>query len=207
MKLLFNAGDSYTDTTGPWCPESKLQYWHTIGLALGCATMINESQQQRSNTAIIRSVISHCLGNPTLDTVYLINLTNLFRKDIVAGHSHKLEDILNKQAISQLDFEVLECELYIQLIGLIEFLRTHRKQFYIVNNSTDYSDQPLPMRDLYVSYIKQCPEVLNWFAGSKYSFFEQNGHKPVDYEQYGWHGHLDPKGHEMYAKYLLDLIN
>lgn len=206
MKVFFSAGDSYTDTLGPWCPDDKNQYWYIIARELGYDVIINDSQQQRSNSRIIQSVVNHCLSNPHADTLYLINLTNVFRKDIVFSHSSTLHEILNKESILELEFEVLECELYSQLITLVGFLRNHQKRYYIVNNSRNYSDSPLPPRDEYVKQIKLIPEVLNWFSGSKYEFLEKNNIRPVDFDEYGFDGHLDSHGHKLYADYLLDLI-
>lgn len=206
MTTLFTAGDSYTDTSGPWCPDPTNQYWHILAQHLGCEHTVNASQQRRSNNKIIQSVIQHCLTNLEQDTVYLINITNVFRKDIVADRSHTLSDILTPQAIVELDYEVLECELYAQLIGCIELLLTRNKKFYVINNTRDFSAEPLPMRDCYVNYIKNTAQVLNWFENSRVSYAKQHNIKPVDYDQYGWDGHFDAEGHKLYAEYLFNLI-
>ena len=173
--MCYNVGDSYTcysvgdghTTNQTWCPNREDHYWYRIARDIyNCKTIINESIPGRSNDAMIKLVMRHCLENPTTPTIYFINITTIFRMDLTERHSATLHDILTQKAVSELDFEVIECSLYSHLIGLIEFLKARNKQFLIFNNSKTFSDEELPNRDKFVDYFKQEPRIINWFDNS-----------------------------------------
>ena len=210
--ILFNTGDSHTcydvgdghASNGLWCPNVKDHYWYQIAMKdYGCIEFINESRPGRSNDMMIKLVIRHCLENPNLPTFYIINITTIFRFDLTSPQSHTLHDILTPLAIAKLDFETIECTLYAKLIGLIEFLRARNKPFLIINNGKNFSDDQLPMRDAYVKYFKQEPNLINWFDNSRI-YFQENVTKikPVDFDQYGWNGHDGANGHARYYEML-----
>ena len=205
--ILFNVGDSYTSTVN-WCQRQEDHYWYKIGQQLGATELYNDSVPKRSNDAIIKTVMHHCLANPDLDTLYMINITVIFRMDITREYTNSLHNILNKTAIAELDHETIECSLYAHLIGLMEFLKARNKKFLIVNNSKPFTSDPLPMRDPYVEYFKQEPRVLNWFNNSRTQFHETVSKiKPVDFDQYGWDGHDGAEGHRAYFEMLSARIN
>lgn len=199
--ILYNVGDSHT-TTKYWCPKQEDHYWYKIGQDLGCKEIINDSQFGRSNDSMIKSVMKHCLET-IQPTLYFINITTIFRIDLDGTNSYTLHNILTPSAISKINFETIECTLYSQLIGLIEFLKSHNKNFLIVNNGKNFSDDMLPERDAYIAYFKKEPRILNWFDNSRI-YFQENVTKikPVDFNQYGWNGHDGPEGHQAYYEML-----
>ena len=210
--ILFNTGDSHTcfnvgdghAFNGPWCPNVKDHYWYKIGFEkYGCTEFINESIPGRSNDMMMKLVVKHCLENLTVPTLYIINVTTIFRMDLTYPRSYTLHDILTPAALEKLDFETIECTLYSHLIGLIEFLKSHNKNFLIINNSKNFSDEQLPIRDAYVEYFKNEPRILNWFNNSR-TYFQENitKIKPVDFRKYGWNGHDGPAGHQAYYEML-----
>jgi len=152
---------------------------------------------------MIKLVMKHCLENLNIPTLYIINITTIFRFDLTTPHSHTLHDILTPRAIADLDFETIECTLYAHLIGLIEFLKSRNKQFLIINNGKNFSDDQLPMRDSYVKFFKNEPRILNWFDCARINFQENiTKIKPVDFDTYGWNGHDGPAGHAAYYDML-----
>jgi len=208
--ILFNTGDSHTcyntgNGIGIWCPNVEDHYWYKIGMNdYGCTDFINESIPGRSNDMMIKLVIKHVLENPTVDVLYIINITSIFRFDLNSPDSETLQNILTAEAVANLDFETVECTLYAHLIGLIEFLKSRNKKFLIINNGKNFSDSPLPIRDAYVAYFKQEPRVLNWFDNGKVSFHKNiTKIKPVDYNSYGWSGHDGYAGQTAYYKMLV----
>lgn len=210
--LCYNVGDSYTyfnvgdghSSNWNWCPDVKDHYWWRIAQEkYNCTKFINESLPGRSNDAMIKLVMRHCLENPNLSTLYFINVTTIFRIDITEPQSHTLHDILTPKAVSELNFEILECNLYANLIGLIEFLKARNKQFLIFNNSKTFRDNLLPKRDRFVEYFKREPRIINWFEHSRATFHETVSKiKPVDYNLYQWNGHDGPAGHDAYFRML-----
>lgn len=211
--LCYNVGDSHTcynvgaghTSTYPWCPNMEDHYWYKIAKEVYyCNDIINASRPGRSNEAMIKLVMRHCLENPCLPTVYFINITTIFRIDLTEPASSTLHDILRPNAIAILDFETIECTLYSQLIGLMEFLNARNKQFLIFNNSKAFSDARLPKRDKFVEYFKNETRVVNWFENARATFHENLSKvKPVDFDLYQWDGHDGPEGHTAYYKMLL----
>jgi len=210
--ILFNTGDSHTcynvddghASNGVWCPKVEDHYWYKIAMEdYNCTDFVNESRPGRSNDMMIKLVIQHCLENPTLPTLYIINITTIFRFDLTSPHSYTLHNILTPDAISVINFETIECTLYAKLIGLMEFLKARNKPFLIINNGKNFSDEPLPMRDSFVQYFKQDSRILNWFDNARI-YFQENVTKikPVDFNQYGWNGHDGPEGHRYYYEML-----
>lgn len=201
--ILYNVGDSHTYVSRRWCPNIEDHYWYKIGKLYGCKHIFNESLPGRSNEMIIKLAMQHCLENPKLPTLYLINITSIFRIDLAAPGSHTLHHILKKKATAEIDFETIECTLYSQLIGLIEFFKARNKKFLLINNGKNFSDDQLPMRDAFVKYIKNEPQVLNWFDNSKIWYHEHvTKIQPVDYDQCSWNGHDGPEGHQKYFEML-----
>lgn len=214
--ILYNLGDSHTcynigdghASNGTWCPNIKDHYWYKIAKLYGCKQIINESMPGRSNDSLIKLAMKHCLENPDLPTLYIINITTIFRFDLTTPHSHTLHDILTNEAIAKLDFETIECTLYAHLIGIIEFFKARNKQFLIINNGKNFSDSQLPMRDAYVKYVKNEPRILNWFDNSRIWFQENVTRvKPVDFQLFGWNGHDGPIAHSLYFDMLVDKLN
>jgi hypothetical protein len=207
--ILFNTGDSHTWATdkNKWCPLLTDHYWYKISELFKCREIINESLPGRSNDMMIKLAMQHCLENPKLPTLYIINITTIFRFDLTTPHSHTLHNILTKEAVSVLDFETIECTLYTHIIGLIEFFKARNKQFLIINNGKNFSDDQLPMRDVYVDYFKKEPRILNWFNNSR-TWFQENttNIKPVDFDLYEWNGHDGPKGHDRYFQMLHQIL-
>jgi hypothetical protein len=211
--ILYNLGDSHTYNKGSWCPNIEDHYWYKLSKLFGIDTVINESLPGRSNDMMIKLAMQHCLENPQLPVLYILNITTIFRFDIASPHSHTLHNILTKEAINELDFETIECSLYANLIGLMELLKSRNKQFLIINNGKNFSDEQLPMRNSFVEYFKKEPRILNWFDNSRI-WFQENFTKirPVDFEVYGWNGHDGPAAHDQYFNMLtaklklLDLI-
>lgn len=199
--ILYNSGDSHTTNLG-WCPNIEDHYWYKIGQQLKCTDIINDSSPGRSNDSIIKSVMRHCLETDA-PTFYIINITTIFRIDLDSKNSYPLHKILTADAIDHLNFETIECTLYCQLIGLMEFLKSRNRQFIIVNNSKNFSDDQLPIRDAYIQYFKSEPRILNWFTNAKMNFHESvTKIKPFDFFKYGWNGHDGPAGHRAYYEML-----
>lgn len=210
--IVYNVGDSHTwhrpdgadQRTGRWCPDINDQYWYKIAKNhYHCDDYINDSVPGRSNTAMINLVIKHCLENPDLPTLYIVNITTIFRIDLGGPTSQTLHQVLLPSAIAELDFEVIESSLYAQLIGLVEFLKSRNKEFLIINNSKNFSDSTFPPHDAYIKYFKQEPRILNWFNNSRI-YFQENVTKikPMDFNKHGWNGHDGPKGHDAYYQML-----
>jgi len=210
--ILFNTGDSHTcynvgaghAHNGNWCPDVKDHYWYKIAMHdYGCTDFVNESMPGRSNDMMMKLVVKHCLENPALPTLYIVNITNIFRFDLATPHSHTLHDILTPRAVANLDFETIECTLYTHLIGLIEFLKSRNKNFLVINNGKNFSTDQLPMRDAYVEYVKQEPRILNWFDNARIYFQEHvTNIKPVDFDEYSWNGHDGVEGQARYYHML-----
>jgi len=206
--ILYNLGDSHTYNNGIWCPSIQDHYWYKISKLYGCTEIVNESLPGRSNDMMLKLAMQHCLENPKLPVLYILNITTIFRKDLTTPHSHTLHNILTKEAIEKLDFETIECTLYAHIIGLIEFFKARNKQFLIINNGKNFSDNQLPMRDAFVNYVKNEPRILNWFDDSRIWFQENiTGIKPVDFDLCGWNGHDGPAGHSMYFDMLVNKLN
>ncbi|CAB4129158.1 hypothetical protein UFOVP112_256 [uncultured Caudovirales phage] len=202
--MLYNVGDSHTYPAGKWNTELYDQYWQQIANFYGCTDIVNDSIPGRSNDAMIKLVIKHELENPNLPTLYIVNITTIFRIDLHTPESSTLKDVLTTKAIAELDFETIECSLYAHLIGLIEFLKSRNKQFLIINNGKNFSSDQLPMRDAYVEYFQREPRILNWFSNSKVNFHQDTTKiKPVDYDLYSWDGHDGPEGHRAYYEMLV----
>jgi hypothetical protein len=198
----YNVGDSFT-YAGAWCPNEQDHFWYRIAQDLGCVNIINDSEPGASNDSIIKRVMRHCLENPRADTLYLINITTIYRFDITDTGSDKFHDVLKPAAIADLAFERVECTLYAELIGMIELLKARNKKFLVFNNFENFTDAPLPMRDAFVRYIKQEPGVMNWFANARGNFHQAVSQiKPWDYDSKGWVGHDGPQGHLAYYKML-----
>ncbi len=202
--IAYNIGDSYTT---PDVTDAKVtdHYWYKLAMNdLSCQSVINNSKPGRSNDLIVKIAMQHCLENLDLDVFYIINVTTIFRFDInVNKPYHSFKDLLTNRALNDLDFETIECNTYSILIGLIEFLKSRNKQFLIINNSKQFSDDLLPMRDAFVDYFKKEPRILNWFSNARENFHEfQTKIKPYDYKEYGWHGHDGIKGHSAYYEML-----
>jgi hypothetical protein len=205
--ILFNVGDSHTYPDSRWCQPVEEHYWYRIAKDIfNCTEIINHSKPGRSNDAMLKAVMQHCLENPITPTVYFINITNIFRMDI-NDHSNTLHDILTPSAIAQIDFETIECTLYSHLIGTIEFLKYQKKPFLIFNNGKNFSLEPLPKRDAFVNYVKNEPAFLNWFTDSKVDYHSAiTKIKPVDYDLYGWNGHDGIEGHSAMYDRLINFI-
>lgn len=202
--ILFNVGDSHTCDSGGWCPNVHDHYWYKIAMQdYGCTNFINDSLPGRSNDAMMKLVVRHCLDNPELPTLYIINITTIFRIDLATDDSSTLHNILTPAALSKLDFETIECTLYAHLIGTIEFLKSNNKEFLIINNGKNFGDDQLSIRDSYVKYFKQEPRILNWFNNSRI-YFQENVTKikPVDFAKYGWNGHDGEEAHSSYYEFL-----
>jgi len=205
--IVYNVGDSYTSTEN-WCTRQEDHYWYKLGTLLGAHEFYNDSVRKRSNDAIIKIAMRHCLENPNVDTLYIINITVIFRLDITQGYTNSLHKILNKSAIADVDYETIECSLYAHLIGLIELFKSRGKKFLIINNSKNFDDSALPTRDSFVQYFKQQPGILNWFDNARTQFHETVSKiKPVDFAQYGWDGHDGVEGHQAYFEMLQARVN
>ena len=205
--ILFNVGDSHTFPDGGWCPNIKDHYWYRIATnVFNCTEFINHSAPGASNDAMLKAVVRHCLENPTLPTVYFINITTIFRIDL-NDQSSTLHQILKPQAVAQIDFETIECTLYSHLIGTIEFLKSYNKPFLIFNNGKNFSADQLPKRDAYVKYVMNENRILNWFNNAKIDYHAYKTKiKPVDYYQYEWNGHDGVDGHNKMYDMLIKSI-
>jgi hypothetical protein len=198
----YNVGDSFT-YAGAWCPDEHDHFWYRIAQDLGCVTIVNDSEPGASNDAIIKRVMRHCLENPQADTLYLVNITTIYRFDITDSGTDKFHDVLTPGAIADLAFERVECTLYAELIGMIELLKANNKRFLVFNNFENFSSDPLPMRDAFVQYVRSEPRILNWFDNARGNFHETTSHvQPWDYATKGWVGHDGPEGHQAYYKML-----
>ena len=206
--LLFNVGDSHTTPDKKWCHNIEDHYWYKMSKLLGCDSVINSSRPGDSNDMMIKSVMTHELLNSDKNSCYIINITTIFRIDLNYSSSSTLHRILSSSAISILDFETIECNLYSNLIGLCEFLKARRKKFFIINNGKNFSASTLPKRDAFVEYFQKLPQALNWFEDSKISFHESvTKIKPVDFDLYGWSGHDGAEGHAAYYEMLSKKLN
>lgn len=182
-------------------------YWRMIAQYRGCDYFINQSANGSSNDLIMRRVYDHVLRNQSENFLYIINLTSLNRIEIEMSCSDKLEEILVKDALHRYDQEAMELALYTKIIGLISFLRSNQKDFYIINNSKGFIQGPWSPRDAFMEFINQEPRVLNLYEFSKAEFHEKYSRiKPHDYEKYGWGGHDGPEGHRVYFEKLLEII-
>ena len=201
--IVFNTGDSHT-VDGPWCPDPADHYWYKLAKNnYGCTEFINDSKPGRSNDMMIKIVMKHALENPDADVIYIINITTIFRFDLKYTHSSTLHNVLIPSAIADMDFETIECSLYTHLIGLIEFLKSRNKQFLIINNGRNFSEDQLPIRDAYVAYFKQESRILNWFNNARVHFHEHTTKiKPNDFDNYGWDGHNGAEAQLEYYKML-----
>jgi hypothetical protein len=199
--ICFNSGCSFT--TPNTIVNDEQMYWYYLAKNLGGTQFINDSKAGSSNDLIIRRVYNHVLSNISIDTFYIINLTSLNRIELNEINTDRFEDILTHDAISCINFEILELTLFTQLIGLISFLNFYKKDFYIINNSKELSDTPYPLRDNFVKVLKAEPRALNLFNNSKFNFHRDVSKiAPIDYKLYGWHGHDGPEGHYAYYKML-----
>lgn len=199
--LVYNVGDSFT-CAGDWCPDETMQFWYCLAQDLGANTVENNSEPGRSNDEIIKIIMRHCLENPNLDVTYFVNITTIYRFDITTQGGDKFHDVLKPMAVANLDFEKVECTLYAQLIGLMSFLDQHGKNFLVFNNYRNFSQEPLPMRDSFVSYIQQEPRVLNWFDSARADHNQAQGHRPWDFDTLGWGGHDTAVAHRSYYELL-----
>jgi hypothetical protein len=204
--IAYNVGDSFT-FPGSWAPDETKHFWHQVAVNYGCTKFVNDSEPGRSNDRIIKLVMQHALENPTANVLYLINITTIYRFDITNTGGDKFHDVLTPKAIAELDFELVECTLYMQLIGLIELLKSQNKPFFVFNNYRNFGQDSLPMRDPFVKYIKAEPRVLNWFDNARADFNEHVSQiKPWDYNELGWAGHDTTQGHEAYYKMLASIL-
>jgi hypothetical protein len=152
-------------------------------------------------------VYDHVLANLDTEVLYIINVTSINRIELEPNISDKLQDVLTPAALARYDFETVELNLFTQLVAIISFLRTHNKDFYIINNSKELSFSPYPPRDRFTEFLVQEPRAINVFKNSKFNFHKDvSGIKPYDYDQYGWHGHDVPEGHRAYYEFLKTLL-
>jgi len=213
--ILYNIGDMHTchnhggdnPANGYYCFDIEDHYWHKIGKLYGCKHIKNDSFPGRSNEAMIKIAMTHCLQNLKLPTLYILNITTMYRFELEQPASYPLQEILKKSALKKLDFETLECTLYAQLIGLMEFFKARNKKFLIINNDKNFSSEQLPMRDAFVKYFQDEPRVLNWFDNSRTYFHENVTQiKPVDFDVFGWNGHDGVQAHSKYYEMLADTL-
>ena len=203
--LVFNSGCSFT-TPDEFIAEQDM-YWYRLAQDMSADKIINESRPASSNDLIIQRVYRHVLANPTLDTFYIVNLTSLNRIELEPKKSDQFITILTPDAIARIDFETVELTVLSQLIGLVTFLRTYKKDFYIINNSKQLSSTPWPPRDSFVKYLQSDPKILNLFNHSRFEFHKNiSGVKPYDYDSLGWAGHDGADGHLAYYNHLKTLI-
>jgi hypothetical protein len=140
--IAYNVGDSFT-FPGSWAPDETKHFWHQIARNCGCTKFVNDSEPGRSNDRIIKLVMQHALENPTADVLYLINITTIYRFDITDTGGDKFHDVLKPKTIAELDFELVECTLYMQLIGLIELLNKYpRIEIYEPSHSELLAKSP-----------------------------------------------------------------
>lgn len=207
--LLYNIGDSHTSdkhNLGRWCPEPEDHYWYKISKFLGIDRHINDSEPGIGNQQMIRKVSDHCLKYPHEKTLYIINTTTALRLDIFE-QKYPLENVLRPPIINKINFELIEANLYSNLIGLIELLKSKNKNFFIINNVKNYSSNTNPMLDSFIAYFKKEPRILNWFDNSRVDFHQTvTGIKPIDYASYGWMGHDGKEGHLAYSEMLIKRI-
>jgi hypothetical protein len=135
---VYNVGDSFTEA-GPWAPNEQEHFWYRLAQDLGCSEFVNDSQGGRSNERILKLVLQHLLENPAEDTVYFVNITTIYRLDVTGDGDDKFHDILRPNAIANFAFETVECNLYMQLIGVVEALKARNKQFLVFNNFQNFS--------------------------------------------------------------------
>jgi hypothetical protein len=204
--IIFNSGCSFT-TPNTLVKEEEM-YWYLLAKDLNGTDIVNASRPGSSNDLIIQRVYNHVLKNPEANTFYIINLTSLNRFELERSQSEKLQDILTPEAIARYDFETIELTAYTQIIGLVSFLNLYRKNFYIINNSKEFSLGPWPPRDTFKFFVNGEPRILNLYQWSKYHFhMNYSKIKPYDYDQYKWNGHDGPEGHLAYYKKLKEIIS
>jgi len=203
--ICFNSGCSYT-TSNQFIDEENM-YWYYLAKYVGCDQFINESKDGSSNDLIFERVVRHVLENVELNTFYIINLTSLNRLELCSTTTHNFEQCLNRQAISMLEFEVLELTAYPKIIGLVSFLNCYKKNFFIINNSNPFIKGEYTKRNAFTNFIENESRILNLYKWSKVEFHEKISKvKPYDYNQYGWQGHDGPEGHYQYFLKLTEII-
>lgn len=204
--ICFNSGCSFT-TPNRFIDEKDM-YWYRLGQYLGCDTFINESKNGSSNDLIIERVMRHVLEHTQLNVFYIVNLTSLNRLELCAAQTHHFEKCLNREAISLLEFEVLELTAYTKIIGLVSFLNYYQKPFFIINNSKSFIKGEFTKRNAFTTFIENEPRILNLYNWSRVDFHKNFSKvKPYDYDRYGWQGHDGPEGHYHYFLKLTELIN
>ena len=200
----FNSGCSFTS---PGIVTDEDMYWYYLAKDKGCTSFINASKPGSSNELIFRRVYDHVLSNVDENTFYIINITSLNRIELENTQTDKLQEILIPEALIRYDFEIVELSLFTQLIGMISFLNSYNKDFYIINNNKELSSTPFPLRDKFIAFLKKEPRALNLFKFSKFNFHKDISHiKPFDYNLYGRAGHDNLDGHREYYKMLKTLI-
>lgn len=201
----FNSGCSFTTPND--CISEEQMYWYFLGQYRGCTEFVNDSRNCSSNDLIFRRVYDHVLRNLEENFLYIVNITSLNRMEIEMGQTEKLQEILSKDALARYDQETMELTLYANLIGLISFLKQHKKDFYIINNSKGFIQGPWQPRDAFMEFVAAEPRILNLYEFSRADFHKKfSGIKPYDHQKYGWDGHDGPDGHYAYFLKLIDII-
>lgn len=204
--IIYNSGCSFTSPMPGILKDSDM-YWYMLGKDLNATKFINDSQPGSSNNLIIQRVYNHVLANLNLDCFYVINLTSLNRIQLCQNQTEKLQEILIPAALATYDFETMELTAYVQIMGLVSFLQLHKKNFYIINNSKEFTNGPWPPRDNFMKFVSNTPRILNLYQYSKFDFHSKYSRiKPIDYNLYGWNGHDGPDGHLAYYKKLKEII-
>lgn len=205
--MLYNSGCSFTSEHINPIISNEQMYWYYLALDMGANPILNDSSTGASNNLIIQRVYRHLLANLEADTFYIINLTSLNRLDLEQRTSDKFQDILTPEAISRIDWETAELVAYTQIVGLVSCLNLHKKDYYIINNSTTFELDPGQPRKQFADLLKDNPRILNLYQYSRYDFHEKYSRiKPWDYDLYGWNGHDGPAGHLAYYHKLKEII-
>jgi len=127
--------------------------------------------------------------------------------DLEQSKSDRIEDVLNMNAVSRWEWETAELVTYMQIAGLVAFLNSYNKPYYIINNSKVFEWDPPGPRKPFFNFVKDNPRILNLYKYSRYDFHETySGMKPWDYDLYGWNGHDGPAGHLAYYHKLREII-
>lgn len=223
-KKLWVFGDSYT--TPNFCVAPEDSFWGLAAKHLSAETIINLSWSGCSWTSVQHNLISKqkeynwkedffIIGMPPLerltvfdnykDTKYhcdVYNTSNWQKCQELLPCHNGLETIAGQVArdlVIYSDRSWLETQVLNSVFLLTQWLDSKHARYVIVNLSKPLdSDNMWGPTIFNLGYCKEHPRCI--LFDNTYFSVNENVHKPVDFNQYGWMGHHGADGNKHFFK-------
>jgi hypothetical protein len=117
-----------------------------------------------------------------------------------------IQNFDSKENLDMFDDQFLQTTTLFKLVALHDFLLYNKIDFVIHNLGWNYKVDEFPLAQGLCDEVNRRPRMLNFFECSLHDLMQLNNNKPLDYGEFGWNGHPDEAGHEMYADFLEENI-